>query len=125
MEILKYHLPFAEDALLALTVEFLQQAHRLKLDFSPRDGINLLRFALKRIAQDPAHPLGRDAAWQEALFCVLGEEAADLQDLARRKRSAMGGQHAPLGLGDLFFSADDPLHPDADDDDEGFDEDVE
>src|SRR6478672_8464124 len=30
MAILKYHLPFAEDALLALTVEFLQQAHRLK-----------------------------------------------------------------------------------------------
>jgi MoxR-like ATPase len=115
MSILKYHLPFAEDALLALTVEFLQQAHRLKLDFSPRDGINLLRFAIKRMAQDPAHPLGRDVAWREALFCVLGEEAADLQNLARRKRSAMGGQHAPMGLGDLFFSPDDPLHPDADD----------
>jgi MoxR-like ATPase len=115
MSILKYHLPFAEDALLALTVEFLQQAHRLKLDFSPRDGINLLRFAIKRMAQDPAHPLGRDVAWREALLCVLGEEAADLQNLARRKRSAMGGQHAPMGLGDLFFSPDDPLHPDADD----------
>ncbi len=58
MAILKYHLPFAEDALLALTVEFLQRAHRLKLDFSPRDGINLLRFAIKRMAQDPTHPIG-------------------------------------------------------------------
>jgi MoxR-like ATPase len=123
MSILKYHLPFAEDALLALTVEFLQRAHRLKLDFSPRDGINLLRFAIKRMAQDPSHPLGRDAAWREALYCVLGEEAADLENLARRKRKAMGGQHAPLGLGDLFFSPDDPLHPDAGEDDEGFDED--
>jgi MoxR-like ATPase len=113
LAILKYHLPFAEDALLALTVEFLQQAHRLKLDFSPRDGINLLRFAIKRMAQDPRHPLGRDAAWREALFCVLGEEAADLEDLARRKRHATGGQHAPLGLGDLFFNPGDPLHPDA------------
>ena len=73
MAILKYHLPFAETELLALTVEFLQQAHELKLDFSPRDGINLLRFAIKRMAQDPAHPLGRDAAWREALYCVLGE----------------------------------------------------
>ncbi len=116
LAILKYHLPFAEDALLALTVEFLQQAHRLKLDFSPRDGINLLRFAIKRMAQDPRHPISRDAAWREALFCVLGEEAADLQDLARRKRRALGGQHAPLGLGDLFFSPDDPLHPDAEGD---------
>jgi MoxR-like ATPase len=118
MAILKYHLPFAENALLALTVEFLQQAHRLKLDFSPRDGINLLRFAIKRMAQDPAHPIGRDAAWREALLCVLGEDAADLEDLARRKRRAMGGQHAPLGLGDLFFSPDDPLHPDVEKDDQ-------
>ena len=54
MAILKYHLPFAEDELLALTVEFFQQAHELKLDFSPRDGINLLRYAIKRMAQDPA-----------------------------------------------------------------------
>jgi MoxR-like ATPase len=116
LAILKYHLPFAEDALLALTVEFLQQAHKLKLEFSPRDGINLLRFAIKRMAQDPRHPLGRDKAWREALYCVLGEEAADLEDLARRKRRAMGGQHSPMGLGDLFFSPDDPLHPDAEDD---------
>ena len=113
LAILRYHLPFAEDSLLALTVEFLQQAHELKLDFSPRDGINVLRYAIKRMAQDSSHPIGRDAAWRESLFCVLGEEASDLQNLARRKRRAMGGQHAPLGLGDLFFSPDDPLHPDA------------
>ena len=123
MEILKYHLPFAKAELLALTVEFLQQAHALKLDFSPRDGINLLRYTLKRLAQDATHPLGRDEAWREALVCVLGEEAADLEELARRKRRAMGGQHAPMGLGDLFFSPGDPLHPDADSDDEYDDED--
>ena len=118
MAILKYHLPFAEHELLALTVEFLQQAHALKLDFSPRDGITLLRFAIKRMAQDPAHPLSRDEAWHEALICVLGDEAADLDDLARRKRRALGGQHAPMGLGDIFFDPGDPLHPDADDDDD-------
>ena len=118
MAILKYHLPFAEHELLALTVEFLQQAHALKLDFSPRDGITLLRFAIKRMAQDPAHPLSRDEAWHEALICVLGDEAADLDDLARRKRRALGGQHAPMGLGDIFFDPGDPLHPDADDDEE-------
>src|SRR6059058_4109906 len=50
MAILRYHLPFARAELLALTVDFLQQAHALKLDFSPRDGINLLRFAIKRMA---------------------------------------------------------------------------
>src|SRR3954469_15232289 len=77
MEILKYHLPFAQADLLGLTVEFLQQAHELKLDFSPRDGITILRYAIKRMSQDPKHPIGRDAAWREALACVLGEEAAD------------------------------------------------
>lgn len=118
MEILKYHLPFAREDLLAITVEFLQQAHALKLDFSPRDGINLLRFALKRMAQDPKHPLSRDAAWQESLTCVLGEEAANLDELARRKRRTLGGQHAPMGLGDLFFGAEDPLHPDEDEDED-------
>src|SRR3954453_10193280 len=56
MAILRYHLPFAPADLLALTVEFLQQAHALKLDFSPRDGINLLRYAIKRLAQDPPDP---------------------------------------------------------------------
>ncbi len=123
MAILKYHLPFAPADLLALTVEFLQKAHGLKLDFSPRDGINLLRYALKRMAQDPKHPLSRDAAWRESLACVLGSEAIDLENLARRKRRAMGGQHAPMGLGDLFFDPGDPLHPDADEDDEDEDDD--
>lgn len=122
MEILKYHIPFAKPELLALTVDFLQQAHVLKLDFSPRDGINLLRYAIKRLAQDSKHPLSRDAAWREAVQCVLGEEAADLEGLARRKRRAMGGQHAPMGLGDLFFSPGDPLHPDAEDEEDDEDE---
>ena len=112
MAILRYHLPFAREELLALTVEFLQKAHDLKLDFSPRDGINLLRYAIKRMAQDPEHPLGQDEAWREALACVLGEEAADLEALARGRNRALGGQHLPMGLGDLFFDAEDPLHPD-------------
>jgi MoxR-like ATPase len=118
MAILRYHLPFARGELLALTVEFLQKAHSLKLDFSPRDGINLLRYALKRMSQDPKHPLGQDAAWQESLRCVLGEEAADLDAMARRKRRAMGGQHTPMGLSELFFESDDPLNPEAGQDDD-------
>jgi MoxR-like ATPase len=118
MAILRYHLPFARAELLSLTVEFLQKAHALNLDFSPRDGINLLRYAIKRMAQDAEHPLSQDSAWLEALLCVLGEEAVDLEELARTRNSALGGQHTPMGLGDLFFDPDDPLHPDADDEDE-------
>ena len=118
MAILQYHLPFAEPEMLAMTVEFLQESHRLKLDFSPRDGINLLRFALKRMAQNPNHPVSRDVAWQEALARCLGEDAVDLESLAQRRRNTLGGDAVPLGLADLFFDPDDPMHPDRDEDED-------
>src|SRR3954468_14606098 len=124
--ILKYHLPFAEEQLLDLTVEFLQQAHSLKLDFSPRDGVNLLRYAIKRMAQDPQHPVSRDQAWKESLVQCLGEDAIDLDNMAKRKQQSLGGDLPPLGLGDFFHNPDDPLHPDnVDDDDEDDDDDDE
>src|SRR6266446_1756896 len=86
LSILRYHLPFAELEMLDLTVEFLQQAHELKLDFSTRDGINMLRYAIKRMMQDPKHPMSKDQAWREALYRCLGEEALDLQALAERRK---------------------------------------
>lgn len=118
MAILQYHLPFAEPEMLAMTVEFLQHSHELKLDFSPRDGINLLRFALKRMMQDGNHPISRDQAWQEALEKCLGDDAVDLEALAQRRRRTLGGDSVPLGLADLFFDPDDPLHPDRDEDED-------
>ena len=121
--ILKYHLPFAEDDMLAMTVEFLQQAHSLNLDFSPRDGINLLRFAMKRMAQNKDHPVAKDKAWREALVSCLGEEADDLQALSERRKRTLGGESIPLGLGDFFFNPNDPLNPDFDSDLEPGDDD--
>jgi hypothetical protein len=118
LAILQYHLPFAGVEMLNLTVEFLQESHALKLDFSTRDGINVLRYALKRIAQDPDHPLGKDEAWHESLEKCLGDDALDLRALADRKSQTLGGNAVPMGLGDFFFSPDDPLHPDYEDDDD-------
>ena len=132
LAILKYHLPFANDDMLALTVDFLQQAHALKLDFSTRDGINVLRYALKRLAQSPDHPLGRDEVWRDALQRCLGDDALDLSTLADRRSQSLGGDMVPMGLGDFFFQPGDPLHPDLDDeldddddelDDDPFDDD--
>lgn len=114
LAILKYHLPFAPDDLLNLTVEFLQTSHELKLDFSTRDGINVLRYALKRIMQSSDHPMARDVAWQEALARCLGDDALDLKALANRRKRSLGGNSVPMGLGDFFFDPGDPLHPDAD-----------
>jgi hypothetical protein len=125
LAILKYHLPFVEDQMLALTVDFLQQAHELNLDFSTRDGINVLRYAVKRLAQVPGHPVERDKVWREALERCLGEDAIDLERLAERKRRTLGGDAVPTGLGDFFFAPDDPLHPDNRGDDEDIDDDDE
>ena len=124
MSILKYHLPFADDQMLSLTVDFLQQAHTLNLDFSTRDGINLLRFALKRLAQNPDHPIAHDDAWREALEKCLGEEAVDLENLAERRSQSLGGNIVPMGLGDFFFNPGDPLHPDDIEDDDDSDDDI-
>jgi hypothetical protein len=122
LAILKYHLPFCPADMLAMTVEFLHHSHELKLDFSTRDGMNLLRYALKRIQQDPSHPLSRDVAWREALEKCLGPEALDLGTLAEKRKESLGGQAVPLGFGDFFFSANDPLHPDADEFESDMDE---
>lgn len=111
LAILRYHLPFAPAEMLAMTVEFLQEAHQLSLDYSVRDGIHLLQYALKRRAQDPGDPLSVDAAWRESLIKVLGEEALDLPTQSRRRKRALGDQALPQGLGDFFFESDDPLHP--------------
>jgi MoxR-like ATPase len=112
LAILQYHLPFAPMDLLNLTVDFLQKAHQLDLPFSVRDGIHIVQYGLKRMAQDLNHPLSRDVAWREALKKVLGEEALDLDGLAKRRAHALGGQGLPKGLGDFFFDEDSPLHPD-------------
>jgi MoxR-like ATPase len=112
LAILRYHVPFAPAELLAVTADFLQNAHQLNLAFSVRDGIHILQYALKRLAQDPTHPLAKEEVWREALIKVLGEEALDLEGLSRRRKRAIGDQPLPQGLGDFFFEGDDPLHPD-------------
>ena len=114
LSILKYHLPFAEEDLLSMTVEFLQRAHQLDLDFSPRDGLHILQYALKRMSQDKEHPLAKDEIWLEAVEKVLGEEALNLDQLAEKKKRALGSENLPMGLGDFFFDEDSPLHPDSD-----------
>ncbi|HEX3204163.1 MAG TPA: AAA family ATPase [Nitrospiraceae bacterium] len=112
LAILRYHLPFAPAEMLGVTVTFLQEAHQLNLEFSVRDGIHLLQYALKRLSQDPTHPLSKDAVWREAIMKVLGEEALDLEGLSRRRSRTLGNQPLPQGLGDFFFEGNDPLHPD-------------
>jgi len=49
--ILKTNLPFAEDEILEYVVDFLQDAHEMEERYSVRDGINIARYALKRLVE--------------------------------------------------------------------------
>jgi MoxR-like ATPase len=92
--ILQENLPFSDAAILDYVVSFLQAAHAADERYTVRDGINIARFALKRMAQHPAEkPAPRDMlpsnrkkaeeaevarrseALKEAVRQVLGEEA--------------------------------------------------
>ncbi len=48
--IMKANLPFADEEILEYVVEFLQAAHSADERYSVRDGINIARYALKRLA---------------------------------------------------------------------------
>jgi MoxR-like ATPase len=70
--ILKENLPFADDALLAYVVGFLQRAHAADELYSVRDGINIARYALKMAAANAAEP---HELLRLAVTRVLGNEA--------------------------------------------------
>jgi hypothetical protein len=75
-----------------------------------RDGINAIRYTLKRKSADP--DLDTAGLFEQAVRQILGEEALDLDALARKRR--LSGDSLPsMNLGDFFFPGDDELNPDA------------
>ncbi len=109
LRILSYNLPFSPEQTLDTCVDFLQQAHGLDLPYTVRDGINIIRYALKRRHADPeSEPAG---LLQQAIAQVLGREALDLETLAKKRQQA-GEQIPGMHLGDFFFPDDDELNPD-------------
>ena len=81
--ILKSNLPFADDDILDYVVDFLQAAHAADERYSVRDGINIARYALKRLSafekgennpnQNP------ETTWflKEAASMILDSSASD------------------------------------------------
>jgi MoxR-like ATPase len=113
MAILQYNLPFSDETILTMCVDFLQQAHSLDLPYSIRDGINAIRYSLKRKKGEPQLDDGQ--LFRQALRQILGEESLDLDALAAKR--AASGEHIPnMNLGDFFFPDNDPLNPDLDED---------
>jgi hypothetical protein len=79
LEILKMNLPFADEMVLHYVVDFLQAAHRADERYSPRDGINLARYALKRLS---ARGLEGPSPNHEAFFNSMQEAASMVLDAA-------------------------------------------
>ena len=74
-QILAEQVPFADDEVLNYVLQFLRAAHDRDLRHTVRDGLNVLRYAMKVLrrgeADDPADAVSR------ALVLALGREEAD------------------------------------------------
>ncbi len=110
LSILKYNIPFAKEELLEMTVNFLQTAHGLNLPFSTRDGINSIRYSMKRLQQKPKSDLSK--IWTEGIRMVLGPEALNLEELAEKRNRFLNDEDVRKDLGDFFFDDDDDINPD-------------
>ena len=110
LKILSYNLPFADDAIVDMCVDYLQQAHGLDLPYSIRDGLNAMRYTLKlKVHDDSADTAG---VFRTALMRVLGEEALDLEKRAAERK--LSGEASPsMNLGDFFFGSGSDLNPDS------------
>jgi Mg-chelatase subunit ChlI len=101
LEVLRYNVDFAPEDLLDLTVNFLQEAHRYNLNYSTRDGINIMRYSLKL---RHAEGLSVEQAFPRAVEQVLGEGADRFEERA-------AGLLFPSNLKDLsqFMTRDEDL----------------
>jgi len=80
--ILKANLPFADDDILEYVVDFLQSAHDANERYSVRDGINVARYALKRIFKEGGTASKEEAfeRMKEASIMILEQAAAEYFD---------------------------------------------
>lgn len=69
--ILRENLPFVDDEILEYVVEFLQRAHENEEIYTVRDGINIARYAAKRIKSEGLSVVD---ALQEAVSMTLGSD---------------------------------------------------
>ncbi len=108
LRILKYHLPFAEEAILEMTVSFLEEAHKYGLGHSTRDGINIARYSFKMAERErrrgvPEHEMtSLKDRFTRAVQKILGEDA-----LAFKSQSVEEPPQQLMDLRDFFTALDD------------------
>ncbi len=75
--ILKKNLPFADDEILNYVVDFLQAAHRADERYTVRDGINIARYALKRLSLEREKDKKKKITFlKDAARMILDKDAA-------------------------------------------------
>lgn len=74
LAILRENLPYADEQILEYVTDFLQQAHQAEERYSIRDGINIVRYALKLRGAGDA-PVPERIALPMAVKTILGAEA--------------------------------------------------
>lgn len=75
MRILKENLPFVDEQILNYVVAFLQRAHSNEENYTIRDGINIARYAAKRIHRLKTSKKDQEGLLREAVRMTLGDEA--------------------------------------------------
>lgn len=73
--ILKENLPFADEYIIEYVVGFLQRSHSNNENYTVRDGINIARYAAKRISSLKSGKQNSDNLLREAVLMTLGDEA--------------------------------------------------
>lgn len=73
--ILRENLPFLEEHILEYVVNFLQRAHASNENYTIRDGINIARYAAKRIKSLNGNKGNVDNLLRQAIVMTLGDEA--------------------------------------------------
>lgn len=73
--ILRENLPFLDVDILEYVINFLQRAHAHNENYTIRDGINIARYAAKRLKTLENRQVVRESILQQAIVMTLGEEA--------------------------------------------------
>ena len=73
--ILRENLPFVDEYIMDYVINFLQRAHASQENYTIRDGINIARYAAKRIKCLNGNRGNVDNLLREAILMTLGDEA--------------------------------------------------
>ncbi|MBA3237958.1 MAG: AAA family ATPase [Parachlamydiaceae bacterium] len=73
--ILRENLPFVDDEILEYVINFLQRAHGRNENYTVRDGINIARYAAKRLSSFKGSSVDKESLLRQAVVMTLGDEA--------------------------------------------------